>query len=190
MNIRPNSLKTLFAQRDPISEYIDNLTLGELCSYIVKRHHAYVRENIPFLKKNLEEICQVHGEQHPELFEIKELFFGFVRDFTVHIQKEEIMLFPFIHGLESAKNENSPLPKSPFRSISDPIVMMIEEHQNEDQRFNKISELSKNYHIPEDACTTYEVTLNKLKDFENDLHIHIQLENNILFPKAIELIKE
>ena len=95
------------------------------------------------MKKNLEEICQVHGEQHPELFEIKELFIGFVRDFTVHIQKEEIMLFPFIHGLESAKNENSPLPKSPFRSISDPIVMMIEEHQNEDQRFNKISELSK-----------------------------------------------
>jgi len=99
-------------------------------------------------------------------------------------------LFPFIRGLESAKKENSPLPRSPFHSISNPIVMMIEEHQNEDQRFNKISELSKNYLIPEDACTTYEVTLNQLKDFENDLHLHIQLENNILFPKAFELIKE
>ncbi|HEY5534850.1 MAG TPA: hemerythrin domain-containing protein [Ignavibacteria bacterium] len=190
MNITPNSLKTLFAQRDPNSEYIDNLTLGELCNYIVKRHHAYVRENIPLLRKNLEKICEVHGEQHPELFEIKELFISFARDFTMHMQEEEIMLFPFIHGLESAKKENSPLPRSPFHSISNPIVMMIEEHQNEDQRFNKISELSKNYLIPEDTCTTYEVTLNQLKDFENDLHLHIQLENNILFPKAFELIKE
>jgi len=190
MNITPNSLKTLFAQRDPNSEYIDNLTLGELCNYIVKRHHTYVRENIPLLRKNLEKICQVHGEQHPELFEIKELFIGFAKDFTMHMQEEEIMLFPFIHGLESAKKENSPLPRSPFHSISNPIVMMIEEHQNEDQRFNKISELSKNYLIPEDTCTTYEVTLNQLKDFENDLHIHIQLENNILFPGAIGLMKE
>jgi len=190
MNITPDSLKTLFAQRDPNSEYIDNLTLGELCNYIVKKHHIYVRENIPLLQKNLEIICQLHGVQHPELFEIKELFIGFARDFAIHNQEEEIMLFPFIHELEAAKNENSPLPKSPFRSISKPIVMMIEEHRNADQRFGKISELSKNYCIPEDAGTTYEVTLKQLKDFENDLHIHIQLENNILFPKVIELLKE
>jgi len=190
MNITPDSLKTLFAQRDPNSEYIDNLTLGELCNYIVKKHHIYVRENIPLLQKNLEIICQVHGVQHPELFEIKELFIGFARDFAIHNQEEEIMLFPFIHELEAAKNENSPLPKSPFRSISKPIVMMIEEHRNADQRFGKISELSKNYCIPEDAGTTYEVTLNQLKDFGNDLQIHIQLENNSLFPRAIELINE
>ncbi len=103
MSIKPDSLNTLFAQRDPDSEYINNLTLGELCNYIVKRHHAYVRENIPLLKKNLEKICQVHGEQHPELFEIKELFIGFARDFTIHNQDEEIMLFPFIHRLECRK---------------------------------------------------------------------------------------
>lgn len=190
MDIKPDSLKTSITQTDPDSGYIDNLTLGELCNYIVNRHHTYGRENIPLLRKNLEEICQVHGEQHPELFEIKELFIGFARDFTMHMQEEDIMLFPFIHGLESAKKENSPLPRSPFRSISRPIVMMIEEHRNADQRFGKISELSKNYCIPENADTTYEVTLNQLKDFENDLHIHIQLENNILFPKAIELINE
>ena len=186
----PDSLKTLFNQRDPDTEYIDNLTLGELCNYIVKRHHVYVRKNIPLLKQNLEIICQEHGVEHPELFEIKELFVDFARDFAVHNQEEEIILFPFIHGLEAAKNDDSPLPRSPFRSVSKPIVMMIEEHDNADQRFRKISELSKNYCIPEDASATYEVTLNQLKDFENDLHIHIQIENDILFPKAIELIKE
>ena len=186
----PDSLKTLSAQRDPDSEYIDNLTLGELCNYIVKRHHVYVRENIPLLNKNLEIICQVHGKQHPVLFEIKELFVGFARDFAIHNQEEENILFPFIYGLETAKNDTSPLSRSPFRSISKPIVMMIEEHRNADQRFNKISELSNNYRIPEDASTTYKVTLNQLKDFGKDLQIHIQLENNILFPRAIELINE
>ena len=186
----PDSLKTLSAQRDPDSEYIDNLTLGELCNYIVKRHHVYVRENIPLLNKNLEIICQVHGKQHPVLFEIKKLFVGFARDFAIHNQEEENILFPFIYGLETAKNDISPLPRSPFRSISKPIVMMIEEHRNADQRFNKISELSNNYRIPEDASTTYKVTLNQLKDFGKDLQIHIQLENNILFPRAIELINE
>jgi regulator of cell morphogenesis and NO signaling len=185
-----DSLKTLFVQRDPESEYFYNLTLKDLCDYIVKRHHTYVRENIPLLRKNLEIICQVHGEQHSELFEIKALFAGFSRDFAIHNQEEEIMLFPFIKWLEAAKNDNSPLPRSPFRSISQPIVMMIEEHRNADQRFRKISELSKNYCIPEDASTTYEVTLNQLKDFGKDLQIHIQLENNILFPRAIELINE
>jgi regulator of cell morphogenesis and NO signaling len=190
MTRAPDSLKTLFAQRDPDPEYMNSLTLGELCNYIVKRHHLYVSENIPLLKKNLEIICQVHGEQHPELFEIKELFNGFARDFTIHNQEEEMMLFPFIHSLEAAKNDNSPLPRSPFRSVSKPIIMMIEEHRNADLRFRKISELSKDYRIPEDATTTYEVALTQLKDFEIDLQIHIQLENNILFPKAIELIKE
>jgi regulator of cell morphogenesis and NO signaling len=190
MSNKPDSLNPLFSQRNPDSEYIDNLTLGELCSYIVKRHHIYVRKNIPLLRKNLEEICQVHGEQHPEFFEIKELFFGFAKDFTMHMQEEEIMVFPFINRLESAKMESSPLPKSPFHSISKPIVMMIEEHRNVDQRFNKISELCNNYSIPEDAGTTYKVTLNQLKDFGNDLQIHIQLENNILFPGAIKLINE
>lgn len=189
MNITSNSVEAQVAKRDPDSDYFDNLTLGELCNYIVTRHHMYVRENSSLLIKNLEIICQKHGEQHPELFEIKELFVGFARDFSVHNQEEEIMLFPFIQGLEAVKNDNAPLPRSPFRSVSKPIVMMIEEHSKADQRFSKISELSNNFYIPEDATAIYEVTLIQLKDFETDLHKHIQIENDILFPKAIELIK-
>jgi regulator of cell morphogenesis and NO signaling len=190
MNIKPDPLRIQSDQRDLNSEYIDNLPVGELCNYIVKRHHTYVRENIPILKRNLEKICQECGEQHQEFFEIKELFIGFTRDFSMHIQKEEVMLFPFIQGLESAKKDDSPLPKSPFRSISDPIIMMMAEHQNEGQKFNKVCELYENVRITGNSCTTYEVILKQLKDFGNDLHMHIRLENNILFPKAFELIKE
>jgi regulator of cell morphogenesis and NO signaling len=180
-------LEILVAQKDPDSEYINNFTLEELSDYIVKRHHAYVRESIPVLKRNLEKICQVHGGHHSELFEIKELFTGSTGELTVHMQKEELMLFPFIRRLEKAINENAQLPMSPFGSVKNPISMMMADHQNEGDRFNEISKLSKNYRLPEDACTTYEVTYKQLRDFEDDLHRHIHLENNILFPKAIEL---
>jgi len=180
-------LEAITAQEDPDSEYINNLELDELCTYIVKRHHAYVRNSIPLLIKNLEKICQVHGEHHPELYVIKELFIKSAGNLTMHMQKEEIILFPYIQRLVSAVRENSPLPKSPFGSVSNPIGMMMEEHRTEGERFDEISKLSNNYQLPEDACTTYEVTYKQLKDFENDLHRHIHLENNILFPKAIKL---
>ena len=134
-------IDNLVTQQDPDSEYINNLGLGELCNYIIKRHHAYVHRNIPVLKKNLEKICQVHGEHHPELYEIKELFNGCAGELTKHMQKEEIMLFPFIERLESSKEQNAPSPKSPFRSVSDPIRMMVSDHQNEDERFKIIAKL-------------------------------------------------
>ena len=180
-------LETLVAQKDPDSEYINNLPLVDLTDYIVKRHHSYVRESIPCLGKNLEKICQVHGEHHPELFEIKELFLGSAGALTTHMQKEELMLFPFIKKMELAKRENSPKPKAHFGSVLNPISMMMAEHQNEGGRFVEISLFSNNYQLPDDGCTTYSVTLKQLKDFEDDLHRHIHLENNILFPKAIEL---
>jgi regulator of cell morphogenesis and NO signaling len=183
-------LETVVVQKDPDSEYINNLSLKELTNYIVKRHHAYVHERIPILKRNLEKICEVHGERHRELFVIRDLFYDSAGALIMHMQKEELMLFPYIQRLESVKEHNAPQPNSPFGSVSNPIEMMMNEHQVEGERFEQISRLSKNYQPPEDACTTFEVTLNQLMDFENDLHRHIHLENNILFPKAIELEKK
>lgn len=183
-------LETVVTQKDPDSEYINNLSLKELTDHIVKRHHAYVHESIPILKRNLEKICEVHGEHHPELFAIKNLFYDSAGALIMHMQKEELMLFPYIQRLESVKGHNAPLPNSPFGSVSNPIEMMMTEHQVEGERFDQISELTGNYQPPEDACTTYEVTLKQLMDFEDDLHRHIHLENNILFPKAIELEKQ
>jgi regulator of cell morphogenesis and NO signaling len=180
-------IEAIVTQKDPDSEYINNLSLRELTDYIVKRHHTYVHKSIPILKRNLEKICEVHGEHHPELFEINKLFTESAGALTMHMQKEELMLFPYIKRLELAQASSSSVPKSPFGSVSNPIGMMMEEHQVEGDRFNEISKLSKNYQPPEDACTTYDVTFKQLKDFEDDLHRHIHLENNILFPKAIEL---
>ncbi len=180
-------LEKLEGQRDPESDFIDSLTLGELTDYIIKRHHAYVRASIPVLEKNLEKICRVHGEHHTELLKIRELFISSGGELAMHMQKEELMLFPFIRRLEKAKKENTPLPSSPFGSVENPIGMMMAEHQVEGDRFHEIVKLSGNYQLPEDACSTYDVTYKQLKDFEDDLHHHIHLENNILFPKAIEL---
>lgn len=183
-------LETIAEQIDSESQYINDLSLEELSTYIIKRHHNYVRESIPEIKKNLEKICQVHGEHHPVLFEVNRLFSDSSGNLIMHMQKEELMLFPFIRRLEISSVNDSPLPQSPFGSVSNPISAMLVEHQQEGDRFDQISLLTERYRVPEDAFTTYERTPKQLRDFENDLHRHIHLENNILFPKAIELEKQ
>lgn len=183
-------LETIAEQIDADSQYINDLSLEELSSYITKRHHSYVRESIPAIKKNLEKICQIHGEHHPELIEINKLFKDSSDSLIMHMQKEELMLFPFIRRLELSSVNGTPLPQSPFGSVSNPISAMLVEHQQEGDRFDQISILTEKYRIPEDACPTYELTLKQLRDFENDLHRHIHLENNVLFPKSTELEKQ
>ncbi len=183
-------LKELTDQEDPDAVYFNGLALDELADYIVKRHHAYVKSNIPFLKASLEKICQVHGTHHHELFEVAALFNESAGELTMHMQKEEIMLFPYIRKMVEARRSNTPVGNSAFGSVSNPIAMMMSEHDNEGRRFETISGLTGDYAIPEDACNTYRATLQKLQEFEEDLHRHIHLENNILFPKAIELESE
>ncbi len=121
------------------------------------------------------------------MFEIQQLFNASAGDLTMHMQKEELMLFPYIKRLVQSSREHSAMPASPFGSVTNPIRMMVAEHQNEGGRFEKIDELTAHYQIPEDACATYFTTIKGLQDFEKDLHRHIHLENNILFPKATEL---
>ena len=183
-------LKKIAESVDPDTEYINSLKYDELIDYIIKRHHVYVRNNIPFIQKNLEKLCQVHGSNHPELFEINKLFNETAGELTMHMQKEEIMVFPYIKKLVKAKEENTQMQKAPFGSISSPIAMMIAEHETEGRRFEKIAELANDYALPSDGCTTYKVTLNHLSNFEDDLHRHIHLENNILFPGALTLETE
>lgn len=182
-----DKLEQILQDSDPDTEYINNLDLGDLADYIVKRHHSYVAKNIPFLKQNLDKIARVHGENHPELSEVRDHFYISAGELTMHMQKEELVLFPYIKKMEQAKQEDGNLPQSAFGSVSSPISAMMVEHQNEGERFEKISQLTNNYHVPEDGCTTYEVTLKQLADFEKDLHRHIHLENNILFVRAKSL---
>ncbi|REE16890.1 regulator of cell morphogenesis and NO signaling [Winogradskyella pacifica] len=161
--------------------------LDLLAEYIEKKHHRYVEEKIPVLRQFLDKLCRVHGERHPELFKINELFTASAGELASHMKKEELILFPFIKKMMKAKLEDGVVQPPQFGTVENPIAMMMEEHDNEGARFREIDALTNNYTPPADACNTYKVTFAMLDEFEKDLHLHIHLENNILFPEAIKL---
>ncbi|OIV41458.1 iron-sulfur cluster repair di-iron protein [Flavobacterium johnsoniae] len=164
--------------------------LDLLADYIEKTHHRYVEDKTQTLLPFLDKLCKVHGAHHPELFKINELFIGCAAELSQHMKKEELILFPFIKRMVKAKDSDGLLSQPSFGSVSNPIAMMMHEHDNEGERFREIANLTDNYTPPADACTTYRVTFAMLKEFEEDLHKHIHLENNILFPKAVILEKD
>lgn len=164
--------------------------LDLLTDYIEKTHHRYVEEKTPVLQAFLDKLCKVHGGKHPELFEINALFNESAHDLAAHMKKEELILFPFVKNMMKAKISGQPFPQPAFGTVENPIHMMEHEHTAEGDRFRKIAEITDEYLPPADACNTYKVAFAMLQDFENDLHKHIHLENNILFPKAIRLEKE
>jgi regulator of cell morphogenesis and NO signaling len=155
-----------------------------LVSYIVAHHHAYVRAAIPTLLAHTQKIASVHGERHPELREVEATFATVADELTAHMFKEERILFPFIVARAEAAANGLLLPEPPFGSVENPIRMMEHEHESAGRAMAHIRELSGGYVPPEDGCTTYRVCLEELKAFEQDLHTHVHLENNILFPKA------
>ncbi len=160
-----------------------------LADYIEKRHHKYVEKKTTEIIPYLQKICDVHGAVHPELLEINELFCMAAAELATHMVKEELVLFPFVKKLADAEEAGIRPAAPPFGTVENPIAMMMHEHEAEGGHFRKIAELSNNYTPPADACNTYKVTYALLKEFEADLHLHIHLENNILFPKAIKLEK-
>ena len=164
--------------------------LDLLADYIEKTHHRYVEEKSQVLLAFLDKLCKVHGANHPELFRINELFIGCAGELAQHMKKEELVLFPFVKRMVKTKESDGVLSQPSFGTVSNPIAMMMHEHDNEGERFREIAELTNNYNPPADACTTYKVTFAMLKEFEEDLHKHIHLENNILFPKAVLLEQE
>ena len=188
----------------PVSEVLEklNATLAEqdesaadyqswdpdlLVDYIEKKHHRYVEEKILEIPPYLQKVAKVHGERHPELYEIETLFNAAVGELAKHMKKEELVLFPYVRKMVKARQQGQVAAAPHFGTVQNPIQMMMHEHDTEGERFRKIAKLSNNYTPPEDACTTYRVVFALLRDFEADLHLHIHLENNILFPKAIEM---
>lgn len=164
--------------------------LDLLVDYIEKKHHRYVEEKIPVLKHYLKKISDVHGKKHPELLKISELFNASAGELAAHMKKEEFMLFPYIRKMLKARHHGEQIEQPHFGTVENPVQMMMREHDNEGTRFREINNLSNNYLVPNDACSTYRVTYATLKEFEEDLHLHIHLENNILFPEAVTLEKE
>ncbi|SHG26970.1 regulator of cell morphogenesis and NO signaling [Flavobacterium fluvii] len=163
--------------------------LDLLVVYIEKTHHRYVEEKTPILLQFLDKLCSVHGSGHPELFQINELFTGCAGELAQHMKKEELILFPFVKKMMDATKSHDSVEPPHFGTVNNPIAMMMEEHDNEGERFRTIAALANNYTPPADACNTYRVAFAMLEEFEQDLHKHIHLENNILFPKAKALEK-
>jgi len=164
--------------------------LDFLSDYIINTHHRYVTESLPMLHDVSLKVAEAHGASHPEVVTIAGLFAAIEEELSAHLQKEEQILFPYIKQVAVAKREKIQMAPSSFGSVENPIKMMEAEHVSAGSNMDKIHELSNAYALPEDACTSYRMLYNKLNEFEQDLHQHIHLENNILFPKAIQLEKE
>ncbi len=154
--------------------------LDFLCDYIVNTHHKTVEKYIPQLLEYTDKIANVHGKHHPELIDIRNLFEILSTELLQHLQKEEEVLFPTIK--EILKSQSSEAKKI----IESEILRMTKEHDFAGSTMDKINELSKKYVLPDDACNTYMLTYKLLEEFENDLHIHVHIENNILYPKALQ----
>jgi regulator of cell morphogenesis and NO signaling len=161
--------------------------VSTLVSYIVGNHHAFVRQFLPILLAHTQKVAAVHGRTHPELVEVTRLFSDVAREMTAHMLKEEQILFPYILDMEQARAGEGQLPSAPFGTVRKPIRMMEAEHESVGDAMAKIRSLTSDYAIPDGACTTYRVCLQELEAFERDLHEHVHLENNMLFPKAAEL---
>jgi len=161
--------------------------LGELTAHIVTKHHGFTRDGINRLVPLLTKVIGVHGQNHPELNQVRSLFQELGDELTMHMMKEERMLFPYIEQLEASMKRGSPPAPPMFGTVQNPVRMMMMEHDSAGDVLHRMREITAGYAVPADACVSYQALYAALQEFEADLHQHIHLENNILFPRAIEL---
>ena len=164
-------------------------SLDFLADYIVNTHHTYVAKNLPDLRAYAFKVSKVHGHRHAELFQIHQLVEDINTELISHMAKEEQILFPYIKELVTATKNSQPYHSQHLGSVQGPINMMEMEHEMVGSAMAKIRDLTNNYLLPEEACASYSLLYRLLAEFEEDIHLHIHLENNILFPKALELEK-
>ena len=163
--------------------------LADLVAHITSTHHKYTREEIARLRPLLDKVCSVHGKNHPELQQIRSSFQGMALELTTHMMKEEMVLFPYIVQMEEAVIQKEPVLPPPFGSVANPVTMMMHEHDSAGEALRAMRLAGASYTPPGDACISYQTLYKALSDFEADLHQHIHLENNILFPRAIAMEK-
>src|SRR5262249_17015449 len=161
--------------------------LTDLIAYILATHHGYVKQEIPRLKQLFFKVVAVHGAGHPELAAVQRTFTGLANELTGHMMKEEMVLFPYIEKLEQARRSCKPAPIASCRSTSNLVHMIELEHESAGKALEAIHLLTSSYTPPQSACFSYKTVYSALKEFEADLHEHVHLENNVLFPRAIAL---
>ena len=162
-------------------------TLAELIDHIVDKHHVFTKNEIDRLRGLLNKVCGVHSQNHPELQTLRTLFETLSVELGPHMIKEEEVLFPYVKRMEAAVRDKRPVMPAPFRTVANPVRMMMLEHDDAGEFLRKMRGITSNYAPPEDACISYQTLYQALEAFEQDLHQHIHLENNILFPRAVEM---
>ena len=166
---------------------LESGTLADLIRHIKNTHHKYTREEISRLGPLFDKVSNVHGRKHPELLEMRHDFWVLAHELTMHMKKEEMVLFPYIERMEEAVTAREPILPAPFGSVEKPVANMIHEHEEAGKLLRNLRGLSKGFQPPEGACVSYKTLFSALEEFEKDLHQHIHLENNVLFPRAIEM---
>lgn len=174
------------ASRNDQTDY-RSMLLGDLIDHIVSRHHAYVRSETPRLQGLLTKVSAKHGDNHPEVKQVQAIFEAVSQELSMHMMKEEQVLFPYVERMEEADLANEPVPPPRFGTVQNPVRMMMAEHDGAGDSLRQMRELTGDYTAPGDACMSFRALYQGLADFEADLHQHIHLENNILFPRAIAM---
>jgi regulator of cell morphogenesis and NO signaling len=161
--------------------------IAELIAHVVAEHHGYVRQETPRIQRLLTKVLAKHGPTHPEIAQIDEFFSVLSQELSTHMLKEEQVLFPYVERMEAALRSGQPVPVAFFGTVKRPIANMVAEHDDAGALLAKIRSLSNGYTAPPGACPTFLGLYQGLEEFERDLHHHVHLENNILFPRAVEM---
>ena len=161
--------------------------LADLTKHILEKHHKYVRRAVPRVTALLAKVKARHAESHPELAAIEKEFLRLGEEMHAHMQKEEQILFPYIEKLERATEGREQLEPPFFQTVRHPVHVMMKEHDSAGQALHEMHRLSTGYKAPAEACESYREAYRSLEEFEADMHAHVHLENNILFPRAVEL---
>jgi regulator of cell morphogenesis and NO signaling len=165
-------------------------SLTQLIGYIHDKHHVYTKHEMTRLESLIWKVIGAHGKNHPELSTLADQFQRICADLKPHMFKEEQVLFPYIVELERSVVQEGSVPTAPFGTVNNPIHMMMMEHDAAGDLLRELRQTSSNYTVPADGCISYSTLYEALEAFELDLHQHIHLENNILFPRAIEMEKK
>ncbi|HYH87389.1 MAG TPA: iron-sulfur cluster repair di-iron protein [Pyrinomonadaceae bacterium] len=162
-------------------------TLAELIDYILDKHHTFTRDEMERITALAAKVESKHGMNHPEMLRVRALFQQLCDDLRPHMFKEEMILFPYVKQMEQAAVSGLPKPYAPFGTVGNPVRMMMLEHDTAGDILRELRAVTADYAAPEDACISYQTLYRALEEFEKDLHQHIHLENNVLFPRAVEM---
>ena len=187
-------IETLVEMLDEVSHTQDaggtdfqNTSIADLIEHIVSTHHVFTKSEMDRLEALTNKVINAHGQNHPELIKLGELLKTLCDDLRPHMFKEEMVLFPYINAMTRAAVQNQPAPFAPFGTVNNPVRMMMKEHDVAGDILRDMRAVTSDYKVPADACISYRTLYEALENFEKDLHQHIHLENNILFPKALDL---